>query len=174
MQNPFSLTTRQAAATAGCETHSLQNAVKRHGDWQGIKPRKQPNGRLLWPRDAVLAAAGLRRKGTTQIDLRPLLALFASHGLPSNDPAIQAAAVYLLNPQDDPKRQIESTSDDLVAFTQIVAAQVSRLDQAFERMASIQRQHDLQALHRAILPVLETLALAGVVVTAPFSVENLK
>ena len=174
MQNQFALSTRQAAHINGCAAHVLYTSVKRLGHWQGIKPRKQPNGRLLWPRDDVLAAAGQRRKGTTQIDLRPLLALFGSHGLPAGDAAIQAAAGELLNPHDDPKRQIESTSDDLVAFAQIVAAQVSRFDRAYERMAPLQRQHDLQALHRSIVPVLETLALAGVVVTAPFSLENLK
>lgn len=48
--------TIQTAALArqiGYKPASIRTAVWRNGHFQGIKPFRLPNGRLLWPADAV-------------------------------------------------------------------------------------------------------------------------
>ena len=48
--------TIQTAALAqriGYKAASIRTAVWRHGNFHGIKPFRLPNGRLLWPADAV-------------------------------------------------------------------------------------------------------------------------
>lgn len=45
--------TATLAQRIGYKSASIRTAVWRNGHFQGIKPFKLPNGRLLWPADAV-------------------------------------------------------------------------------------------------------------------------
>lgn len=45
--------TATLAQRIGYRSASIRTAVWRNGHFQGIKPFKLPNGRLLWPADAV-------------------------------------------------------------------------------------------------------------------------
>lgn len=48
--------TMQTAALArriGYKPASIRTHVSRNGNFQGITPKRLPNGRLLWPADAV-------------------------------------------------------------------------------------------------------------------------
>jgi len=44
---------------------ALRLAVSRRGHWNGIRPKKLPNGRLLWPREQVEALLGTAIETTT-------------------------------------------------------------------------------------------------------------
>lgn len=51
----------QTAALAkgiGYKAASIRTAVWRNGHFNGIKPAKLPNGRLLWPADTVARLTG--------------------------------------------------------------------------------------------------------------------
>ena len=54
----FSLTTKRAAEIAGVPQYILLSAFKRHGHYLGVAPRKQANGRHLWPATALYLALG--------------------------------------------------------------------------------------------------------------------
>ncbi|MBN8283755.1 DNA-binding protein [Zoogloea sp.] len=41
------------AKSIGYQSASIRTAVWRNGHFNGIKPIKLPNGRLLWPADSV-------------------------------------------------------------------------------------------------------------------------
>jgi hypothetical protein len=58
VQDQISLTTRRAADIAGVERHVLLTSLQRHGHWRGVTPRRQLNGRLLWPTMAIYQALG--------------------------------------------------------------------------------------------------------------------
>jgi hypothetical protein len=58
MQTDFSLTTRRVAEVAGVERCAILTAFQRHGHWKTVVPRRQGNGRLLWPAVAVYQALG--------------------------------------------------------------------------------------------------------------------
>lgn len=58
MQPNFSLTTRRVAEIAGVERCAILTAFQRHGHWKTVVPRRQGNGRLLWPAVAVYQALG--------------------------------------------------------------------------------------------------------------------
>lgn len=47
------LTTEALAESLGIKPQSLRAALCRHQHYYGIRPIKLPNGRLLWPADAV-------------------------------------------------------------------------------------------------------------------------
>ena len=46
------LTTEELAALLRLKPDSLRAALYRDGHYFGLRPRKMPNGRLLWPADA--------------------------------------------------------------------------------------------------------------------------
>lgn len=46
-------TTEALAAGLGIKPQTLRAALCRDGHYYGIKPAKLPNGRLLWPADAI-------------------------------------------------------------------------------------------------------------------------
>lgn len=48
-----SLTTEAAAAMFGLKPNTLRVGFSKNGHYLGITPRKLPNGRLVWPGDAV-------------------------------------------------------------------------------------------------------------------------
>jgi len=45
------LTTEQLAAQLGLKAASIRSALCRDGHYFGLRPRKMPNGRLIWPAD---------------------------------------------------------------------------------------------------------------------------
>lgn len=47
------ITTRRLAEELGIKPESIRTYVYRHGAYYGLRPIKAPNGRLLWPHDAV-------------------------------------------------------------------------------------------------------------------------
>lgn len=47
------LTTEQLASQLGGQPSSIRTRLCKTGSYYGIKPYKLPNGRLLWPADAV-------------------------------------------------------------------------------------------------------------------------
>lgn len=47
------LTTKALAEGTGHKSQTLRAAYCKNGHWCGIRPAKLPNGRLLWPPDAV-------------------------------------------------------------------------------------------------------------------------
>jgi hypothetical protein len=46
-------TTKELARVTGHKCPSVHRAYCVHGSFLGLKPRKLPNGRLLWPRAEV-------------------------------------------------------------------------------------------------------------------------
>lgn len=57
-EQSFSLSTKRAAEIAGVPQYILLSAFKRHGHYLGVAPRKQPNGRHLWPAATLYQALG--------------------------------------------------------------------------------------------------------------------
>lgn len=47
------LTTELLADALGIKPQTLRAAICRHSHYYGIRPAKLPNGRLLWPADAI-------------------------------------------------------------------------------------------------------------------------
>lgn len=47
------LTTGVLADGLGIKPQTLRAAICHHGHYYGIRPVKLPNGRLLWPADAI-------------------------------------------------------------------------------------------------------------------------
>jgi hypothetical protein len=47
------ISTEELAALLRLKPQSLRAALCRDGHYFGLRPRKLPNGRLLWPSDAV-------------------------------------------------------------------------------------------------------------------------
>lgn len=47
------ITTEQLAALLGLKPGSIRSALCRDGHYFGLRPRKLPNGRLIWPADAT-------------------------------------------------------------------------------------------------------------------------
>ncbi len=47
------LTTEVLADGLGIKPQTLRAAICRHQHYYGIRPAKLPNGRLLWPADAI-------------------------------------------------------------------------------------------------------------------------
>ena len=50
---PGGLSTEDFAASIGLRPESIRVHLCRRGSYYGIRPAKLPNGRLLWPGDAV-------------------------------------------------------------------------------------------------------------------------
>lgn len=50
--------TATLARRIGYQSASIRTAVWRHGHFNGIKPVKLPNGRLLWPADSISRLTG--------------------------------------------------------------------------------------------------------------------
>ena len=48
------LTTEALADGLGIKPQTLRAAICRHQHYYGIRPAKLPNGRLLWPADAIV------------------------------------------------------------------------------------------------------------------------
>ena len=59
------ITTEELARAIGGKPASIRVRLCTHGSYYGIKPAKLPNGRLLWPHDAVeqLIEASSRKNG---------------------------------------------------------------------------------------------------------------
>ena len=47
------ITTETLANSIGCKSNSIRVRLCETGSFHGIRPHKLPNGRLLWPADAV-------------------------------------------------------------------------------------------------------------------------
>ena len=47
------ITTEQLAGLLHLKAQSLRAALSREGHYFGLRPRKLPNGRLIWPDDAI-------------------------------------------------------------------------------------------------------------------------
>lgn len=61
------ITTETLAAGLGLKPQSLRAAICRAGHYYGIRPAKLPNGRLLWPADAIeRLAAGQAAKAEAE------------------------------------------------------------------------------------------------------------
>lgn len=137
MENKFSLETRQAARAAGVTPAVLYTSVQRHGSWEGIVPRKLPNGRLLWSRDAVLRASGLVPEGDSgPVDLRPWRAFLDSAGLPIDDAGLLAVGVRLLAHKADRSRDAAYMLDDLALLMGLVVSFGARLDAVLGTMSA--------------------------------------
>ena len=57
MQQPL-ITTATLARQIDRQPASIRTAVWRNGHFCGLKPARLPNGRLLWPADAVARITG--------------------------------------------------------------------------------------------------------------------
>ncbi|MDX9717640.1 MAG: DNA-binding protein [Thauera sp.] len=51
--NEMGISTEELAGLLRLKPQSLRAALCRDGHYFGLRPRKMPNGRLLWPSDAV-------------------------------------------------------------------------------------------------------------------------
>ncbi|WP_298598536.1 DNA-binding protein [Zoogloea sp.] len=62
------ITTDQLANQLHLKPQSLRAALSREGHYFGLRPRKLPNGRLIWPDDAVqrLVSPRVLEKGAEQ------------------------------------------------------------------------------------------------------------
>lgn len=56
------MVTNQLAKAIGINATSIHRRFCLEGSYYGIKPTKLPNGRLLWPDDAVEQLISLRQK----------------------------------------------------------------------------------------------------------------
>lgn len=56
------MTTEGYAEASGIKSETIRRAYCVNGHYLGVKPRKLPNGRLVWPADEVRAAIA-RRQG---------------------------------------------------------------------------------------------------------------
>lgn len=64
------LTTEALADGLGIKPQTLRAAICRHSHYYGIRPAKLPNGRLIWPADAIARlTAGLT--ATPQAEAAP-------------------------------------------------------------------------------------------------------
>ncbi len=57
------LTTEQLADALHLKAQSLRAAVYRCGHYYGLRPKRLPNGRLLWPDDALIRLSAPRAVG---------------------------------------------------------------------------------------------------------------
>ena len=57
------LSTQDFARAIGLQPESIRVHLCRRGSYYGIQPAKLPNGRLLWPMDAVERLLRIRRRG---------------------------------------------------------------------------------------------------------------
>ena len=100
-------------------------------------PRKLPNGRLLWPRDAVLRASGLVPEGDSgPVDLRAWLAFLDGVGLPTDDAGLRAAGVRLLAHDEDKGRDSAYMLDDMALLMGLVVSFTARLDAVLGTMSA--------------------------------------
>lgn len=153
MHSHFSLETKQAARIASTSQQAIYTALQRHGTWEGIKPRKLPSGRLLWPRDEVLRVAGFVPEGgpksksnSNSTDIRVWLAFLDSTGLPTDDPTLQIAGARLLNERADLQRDASYALDELALLWGFVQSFTSRLDQVFHLLTPADQRHALRTL----------------------------
>lgn len=118
------LTVEQTAVIAGVSTHAVRAHLKRKGEFRGIAPRKLWNGRLLFPRDRVLALSHVYESINRQyLDGRALAAVLAGVGLPTDDTGLLPGLILLSRtPPDRPDMPAES-----VLIQQLVSAFVQRL-----------------------------------------------
>lgn len=64
-------TTESLAASLGMKPQSIRARVCRTGHYFGLRPKKLPNGRLLWPVDAIARlTAGLPVADTPDLSAR--------------------------------------------------------------------------------------------------------
>lgn len=132
----FSYTTDQAARTLGVTPGALCTQVRRTGNFRGITPTKLPNGRLLWPRSAILALADRYKADTkTLIDLRATNPWIESRGLLPSDPMAQILAIALCDPRDAASRDPQCHLDDTHALRAWNEAQAARLHAAKHRLS---------------------------------------
>lgn len=52
------MTTEKLASSLGLRPQSIRAALCRQGHYYGLRPTKMPNGRLLWPADAMQRLTG--------------------------------------------------------------------------------------------------------------------
>ena len=57
-QNPRHLDTENAARQLGVKPPTMRHSLCLRGHYLGIRPVKLPNGRLLWPLDAIQKLLG--------------------------------------------------------------------------------------------------------------------
>lgn len=60
------ITTEQLATLLHLKPQSLRAALCRDGHYFGLRPRKFPNGRLIWPDDAVKRLTTPQKQGGAQ------------------------------------------------------------------------------------------------------------
>jgi hypothetical protein len=150
LMSQFSLTTAQLARAAGVTAEVLHSHVKRNGHWKGHQPRKQPNGRHLWPRDALQACGLIPQQGTTTtVDVRAVLPWLEARALPADDAVTLAVAVALVNPRKATDRPPVAHVEDAAALADIVNAHVDRLE-SDKRLTGAQRHDAELALARAL------------------------
>lgn len=124
----FAITTRQAARLRGVEPHVPYSHLKRHGHWDGAVPVKLSNGRLLWPRDAILRAAGFAPDGASApVDIRAFNACLEAFGLPEDDATLRAFGARSLLHEADHGRDPSYMLDELTYLLESGNAAVSRL-----------------------------------------------
>lgn len=52
------MTTEELAGQLGLKPETIRKAAAKSGSYYGITPQKLPNGRLLWPTDALAKLKG--------------------------------------------------------------------------------------------------------------------
>lgn len=60
------ITTEQLATLLHLKPQSLRAALSREGHYFGLRPRKLPNGRLIWPDDALRRLTTPQQRGAAQ------------------------------------------------------------------------------------------------------------
>lgn len=146
--NHFALTTAELASLARTAAHNLQRTVARKGHWKGLIPRKQPNGRLLWPRDEALRALGFDTLATDPdvVDRADVLEFFRDRGLPVDDPITKACADALCGRYAG-KGYEGAACDDLGAVQAIAAASCSRVSSTLARISLTDLKHAAWRVH---------------------------
>ncbi len=66
------MTTNELAKPLGINGTSIHRRVCLTGSYFGVKPTKLPNGRLLWPDDAVEQLIAQRKTSTKEADHAPV------------------------------------------------------------------------------------------------------
>jgi len=133
----FAYTTQQAGRLLGVQPATMRVAVHRVGHYRGVAPAKTSThvGRLLWPRDQVLALAGkLRQPDRTCIDVRATSSWLQSCGLPLADPMAEAINVALNDPRDSADQDPACRLDEWYAVRAWIESAEKRLYAARSRL----------------------------------------
>jgi hypothetical protein len=134
MKHTFALTTRQVAKLGKTEIPPIYMALKRYGEWRGVRPRKTNSGRLLWPSDEVHSALGIVPSIAEMTNAERFFCQFLEdEALPLTGEA-WAIIRGMLSSKADEGRDPSIYINEATLLVEIISAFANRLDQVLPTM----------------------------------------